>query len=223
MVSDTIRCVAGSALWSTLRRWLVRGLIGAVAVLVLLVGGSAFRIWQYARIDVRAHADVIIVLGAAQYNGAPSSILESRLNHAKTLYDQSVAGYIVTVGGRKPKDRYTEAQAGDMYLTRNGVPADRIVPVNSGNDTLTSFQAAAVILRQHGWHTAVLVSDPWHMFRSETMAEDAGISAWTSPTHSGPAVQTRQTQLRYIARETAALLFYRVTRAPADDIGAGLG
>jgi hypothetical protein len=30
-------------------------------------------------------------------------------------------------------------------------------------------------------------------------------------------------QLRYIARETAALLYYRVTRAPADDVGTGLG
>jgi uncharacterized SAM-binding protein YcdF (DUF218 family) len=207
----------------TFRRWLVRGLIGALAALVLLVGGSAFRIWQYARIDDRSHADVILVLGAAQYDGDPSSILQSRLNHAKTLYDHGVADHIVTVGGRKPKDRYTEAEAGDMYLARNGVPADRLVEVNSGNDTLTSLQAAAVVLRQHGWHTAVLVSDPWHMFRSETMAEDAGIDAWTSPTHSGPAVQTRQTQLRYIGRETAALLFYRVTRAPADDIGAGVG
>jgi uncharacterized SAM-binding protein YcdF (DUF218 family) len=206
-----------------LRRWLVRGLIAAALVFVLLVGGSAFRIWQYARVDDRAHADVILVLGAAQYNGDPSSILQARLNHAKTLYDEGVASHIVTVGGRKPKDRYTEAQAGDMYLARNGVPADRITEVNTGNDTLTSLQAAAGILRQHGWHTAVLVSDPWHMFRSETMAEDSGIDAWTSPTHSGPAVQTRSTQMRYIFRETAALLFYRVTRAPADDIGAGVG
>lgn len=201
----------------------MRGLIAAVVVFLLLVGGSAFRIWQYARVDDRAHADVILVLGAAQYNGDPSSILQARLNHAKTLYDEGVAGHIVTVGGRKPKDRYTEAQAGDMYLARNGVPADRITEVNTGNDTLTSLQAAAGILRQHGWHTAVLVSDPWHMFRSETMAEDSGIDAWTSPTHSGPAVQTRSTQMRYIFRETAALLFYRVTRAPADDIGAGVG
>jgi hypothetical protein len=29
--------------------------------------------------------------------------------------------------------------------------------------------------------------------------------------------------LRYIARETAALLYYRVTKAPADDVGTGIG
>lgn len=201
----------------------MRGVIGAVAVLLLLVGGSAFRIWQYARIDDRSHADVILVLGAAQYDGDPSSILQSRLNHAKSLYDEGVAGQIMTVGGRKPKDRYTEAQAGDMYLSRNGVPTGRITEVNTGNDTLTSLRAVATVMHQHGWHSAVLVSDPWHMFRSETMAVDSGIDAWTSPTHSGPAVQTRQTQAWYIVRETAALLFYRVTKTPADGIGASVG
>jgi uncharacterized SAM-binding protein YcdF (DUF218 family) len=206
-----------------LRRWLVRGAISVVAVLLLLVGGTAFRIWQYGRIDDRGHADVIVVLGAAQYDGDPSSILQARLNHAKMLYDEGVASEIVTVGGRKPTDRYTEAQAGDLYLARNGVPSDKIISVNSGNDTLTSLQAVAVVLKAHGWGTAVLVSDPWHMFRSKTMAEASGIDAWTSPTHSGPAVQTRTTQLRYIARETAALLYYRVTKAPADDVGTGIG
>jgi uncharacterized SAM-binding protein YcdF (DUF218 family) len=206
-----------------LRRWVVRGAIAVVAVLLLLVGGTAFRIWQYGRIDDRGHADVIVVLGAAQYDGDPSSILQARLNHAKMLYDEGVAGQIVTVGGRKPSDRYTEAQAGDLYLARNGVPSGKIIPVNSGNDTLTSLQAVAIVLKAHGWATAVLVSDPWHMFRSKTMAEASGIDAWTSPTHSGPAVQTRATQLRYIARETAALLYYRVTKAPADDVGTGIG
>jgi vancomycin permeability regulator SanA len=206
-----------------LRRWLVRGAVAVVAVLLLLVGGTAFRIWQYGRIDDRDHADVILVLGAAQYNGDPSSILQARLNHAKTLYDEGVASQIVTVGGRQPTDKYTEAQAGDIYLSQNGVPNDRITEVNTGNDTLTSLQAAAIVLKAHGWGTAVLVSDPWHMFRSETMAEASGIHAWTSPTHSGPAVQTRSTQLRYIFRETAALLYYRVTKAPADDVGTGLG
>jgi vancomycin permeability regulator SanA len=206
-----------------LRRWLVRGAIAVVAVLLLLVGGTAFRIWQYGRIDDRNHADVILVLGAAQYNGDPSSILQARLNHAKTLYDEGVADHIVTVGGRQPTDKYTEAQAGDIYLSDNGVPKDRITEVNTGNDTLTSLQAAAAVLKTHGWGSAVLVSDPWHMFRSETMAEASGIDAWTSPTHSGPAVQTRSTQLRYIFRETAALLYYRVTKAPADDVGTGLG
>ncbi len=214
--------VTGSAVW-LLRRWLVRGALAVVVALALVVGGTAFRIWQFGRIDDRGHADVILVLGAAQYDGDPSTILRNRLDHARTLYDQGVASEIVTVGGRQPRDRFTEAEASGMYLISRGVPSDRIVEVNAGNDTLNSLRAAADVLRQHSWGSAVLVSDPWHMFRAQTMARDSGIDAWTSPTHSGPAVQTRSTQLKYIVRETAALLFYRVTKAPADDSGPGIG
>lgn len=205
------------------RRWLPRVVLGAVVIVALVIGGTAVRVWQYGRIDDRGRADAILVLGAAEYDGTPSSILRARLDHAAMLYQQGVADQIVTVGGRRPGDQYTEAEAGGKYLAKVGVPASRLTEVNTGNDTLTSLQAAASVLRRHGWTTAVLVSDPWHMFRSEIMASDSGIQAWTSPTHSGPVVRSRQTQMLYIGRETAALLFYRVTRAPADGIGLSLG
>jgi hypothetical protein len=42
------------------------------------------------------------------------------------------------------------------------------------------------------------------------MASDLGIKAVTSPTRTGPAVRDRGTELRYVARETAAYLYYRV-------------
>lgn len=196
---------------------------GAIVAVVLVVGATAFRVWQYGRVDDRGKADVILVLGAAQYDGDPSQILRARLNQALSLFDEGVAGQIVTVGGGKPKDRYTEAEAGDRYLIAHGVPSGQVAEVNSGNDTLTSLRAAATLFRQRGWRTAVLVSDPWHMLRSKVMAQDSGITAWTSPTHAGPAVRTRQTELLYVIRETAAMLYYRVTKAPADDIGTGIG
>lgn len=212
---------AGS--WLALRRWTLRAVLGLIVVAVVVVGGTAFRVWQFGRVDDRGKADVILVLGAAQYNGAPSSVLANRLDQALSLYREGVAGQIVTVGGRQPRDRYTEAQAGGRYLVDRGVPDSDVTEVDTGNDTLTSLRAAADVLKQHGWRTAVLVSDPWHMFRAERMALDSGIRAWTSPTHSGPAVQTRTVEMEYIVRETAATLYYRLTKAPADDIGVGIG
>ena len=69
----------------------------------------------------------------------------------------------------------------------------------------------ARVFGERGWHTAVLVTDPWHAMRAERMAEDAGMEVSSSPTRQGPAVQTRTTQFKYILRETAAYLLYRVT------------
>jgi len=83
--------------------------------------------------------------------------------------------------------------------------------VPEGVDTLESMRAVSTAFGEHGWTSAVIVTDPWHAMRAERMAEDAGLEADSSPTRQGPAVQTRATQFRYILRETAAYLLYRVT------------
>ena len=200
--------------------WARRIAFGTVLVLLALVGGTAFRVWQVARENDRRPADVIVVLGAAQYNGKPSDIYAARLVKAKQLYDAGVAKTIVTAGGKKAEDNFTEARAGQLWLTRHGVPAAATLAVGEGSDTLRSLRAVADAVEGHGWRTAVLVSDPWHSFRARTMAGDLGLDAWTAPTHSGPIVQERVTQVRYIVRETGAVLYYRLTRTPADDLCA---
>jgi len=202
---------------------LIRLILGAVLVGVLLVGGTLFRVWQVARLDDRKHADVVVVLGAAQYDGTPSAVLGARLDHAARLWRERVAPVIVTVGGRRAGDTYTEAEAGRNYLTSYGIPGGAVVPIGQGRDTLESLRAVARRALAAGWHTAVIVSDPWHSLRARTMADDLGLVAWTSPTRSGPIVQTRSIQARYLIRESAALLHYRFTHAPAESFGTDLG
>jgi uncharacterized SAM-binding protein YcdF (DUF218 family) len=201
------------------RRFLRRLLVGVVLIGALVVGGTGFRVWYVARDDDRTQADVVVVLGAAQYGGTPSKVLEARLKHAKTLYTEGVAKHVITTGGSQPGDQYTEAEASANWLKDNGVPENAVVDVPEGSDTLGSLRAAARKAADRGWRTAVIVSDPWHSLRARTMADDLGLDAWTSPTHSGPIVQTRQTQIRYILYETAALLYYRATKSSADGIG----
>ncbi|HET9902023.1 MAG TPA: YdcF family protein [Actinomycetes bacterium] len=181
-----------------------------VVVVVLFVGTVAVRIWWTARSDDRRPSDAIVVLGASQLDGTPSSIFRNRLNHARALYEQGVAPRIVTTGGRQPDDRYTEGEAGRNWLIAEGVPPDAVVAVGEGRDTVTSLEAAETVFEQQGWQTAVIVSDPWHSFRSRAIARDVGMDAVTSPTRSGPAVQTREVQARYIARETVAYIYYEL-------------
>jgi uncharacterized SAM-binding protein YcdF (DUF218 family) len=183
----------------------------AVLAAVLLVASTALAIWWTARQDARPSSDAIVVLGSAQYNGVPSSIFEARLEHALSLWEEGVAPVVVTVGGKAAGDQFTEAEAGRDYLARAGVPAGSLLAVPEGVDTLESMRAVGAAFAEQGWSSAVLVTDPWHAMRAERMAEDAGMSAESSPTRQGPAVQTRATQFRYILRETAAYLLYRVT------------
>lgn len=195
------------------RRWAARLLVGTLVMGVLLVGGTALRVWQVARIDDRSTADAVVVLGAAQYNGTPSEVFAARLEQARDLYRAGVAPLIITVGGKQPGDQFTEAAAGARYLQDEGVPADALLAVQVGSDTLESIDAVAAAMRERGIDSAVLVSDPWHSLRCRTMARDAGLRVHTSPTRQGPAVQTRQAQWHGIIRETGALLYYRLTNS----------
>ncbi len=186
--------------------------MGAVLTAVVLLGAStALAIGWTARQHARPTSDTIMVLGSAQYNGVPSSIFEARLEHAVELWNQGVAPVIVTVGGKQDGDAFTEADAGADYLAAAGVPSDALLAVPEGDNTVDSIRAAALVFDQRGWSSTVLVTDPWHAMRAERMAEDVSMEATSSPTRQGPAVQTRATQFRYILRETAAYLVYRIT------------
>jgi uncharacterized SAM-binding protein YcdF (DUF218 family) len=203
--------------------WAPRIVLGALVVALLLVGGTAVRVWQLGRVDERQHVDMIVVLGAAQYDGRPSPVLRARLQHALELYEEGVAPRIITVGGAAAGDAFTEAQASEQWLVENGVPGQAVLPVDEGRDTFESFEAVANAAEQRGWETAVLVSDPWHSLRSRTMAEDVGLEATTSPTKRGPVVQTRETQFLYIVRETGALIYYHLTHGSTDFSDPGVG
>lgn len=193
--------------------WVKRTLqifVGLVVGVTVVVGYVAVHIWWVARHDDHPRSDAIVVLGASQYNGRPSAVFAARLNHAKALYDDHVAPRIITVGGKLEGDAFTEARAGQNYLVAHGVPSDAILPVESGNDTLQSVRAVDETFERRGWDSAVIVTDPWHCLRARTMARDAGIDAETSPEQSGPLFSTRGTEVRYIARETVAYIYYSI-------------
>src|SRR5918992_625746 len=189
-------------------RWFLRVVVPLLAVVIVPPLVVAARVWYDARQDSHPKSDAIIVLGAAQYNGRPSPTLEWRLVHALKLYRQGIAPAIVTVGGKRPGDRYTEATAARHWLIDHGVPESKLIAVSEGADTLTSLKAVGRAYKRLNWHSGVIVTDPWHSLRSRTMAADNGIKAAVSPTRSGPSVQTRDTQFHYITRETGGYLWY---------------
>ncbi|WP_184073895.1 ElyC/SanA/YdcF family protein [Nocardiopsis mwathae] len=199
------------------RRVRIRWIVALLLVTALaLPPGTWGWVWYTARQDERPQSDAIIVLGASQYNGRPSPIFEARLRHAADLYRDGVAPVIVTVGGNLPGDNFTEAGSGRDWLVQVGVPAEQVVAVDTGNDTLQSIEAVGRVFDERQWATAVIVTDPWHSLRSRQMAQDFGIDASTSPARSGPAVIERRTQVWYITRETASLWYYWIFGSSSD-------
>lgn len=182
--------------------WVISVLVAALLLTPLL---TAAYVVGVARQDDRTATDAIVVLGAAQYWNRPSPVLQARLEHAKTLLDAGVAPQIITVGGNQPGDMTTEAQAGKRWLTQQGVPAAKVTAVSTGADTLASLTAVAVVMAEHGWVSATLVTDPVHEARSQAMARALGIAAHTSGTQQGSGSSLT---LDYVVRETGGLLVF---------------
>jgi uncharacterized SAM-binding protein YcdF (DUF218 family) len=193
------------------RHPVVAAVAGAVLLGLILIAVTGAAVWRAAHTDDASRVDrvdAIVVLGAAQYGGRPSPAFEGRLEHALLLYRQERAATVLVIGGKRPGDRTTEAEAGRAWLIEAGLPEEAVEAVPEGTTTLESLRAVGRVMRGHGLRSAFLVSDPWHNLRVKRMAGDLGIEAYASATWRS-AFRTETSRLGGYTRETFAYLFYR--------------
>ena len=187
---------------------LVKLLALAVFVVAVYVAFTFLQVWWASRHDEARPAQAIVVLGAAQFNGVPSSILKARLDHAFDLYRRGLAPVIVVTGGKQPGDQYTEATSSADYLMTKGVPDEDILREVSGTNSWESLAAASRFLKQRDIHRVLLVSDAFHSYRIDAIAQELGLEAHPSPTHTSPITGFNVT--RHLVRETAAVAVGRI-------------
>lgn len=185
----------------------LRLLSAALVLLIAYVGITFVQVYRASNHNGARPADAIVVLGAAQYNGRPSPVLQDRLDHALQLYEAGLAPRIVVTGGRQAGDRFTEATTGYNYLRAHGVPDDALLKEVGGTNTYESLSASAKFLRDGGFTKVVLVTDGYHAFRVKLIADSLGLSSSVSPTETrlGQAAEMRQ-----MVRETVAVSVGRV-------------
>ena len=187
-----------------------------VAVILILVlwypAWLGFRVWWQSRHDEVHSADVIVVLGAAQYDGEPSPVLKARLDQAAYLYDEDLSDTVIVTGGKRPGDRFTEAGVGEQYLTEeHGIPEEAILQEEEGSTTLESLREVSEIAEDEGLDTVLLVSDPMHSERIKRMASDLGFDeAYASWASYERLDRSRETKAKELFREVGALLVYEL-------------
>lgn len=187
---------------------LVKVAVGLVLLVVAYVAFTFVQVWLASRRDDARSAEAIVVLGAAQYNGVPSSILRARLDHAYDLYARGLAPMIVVTGGKQPGDVYTEASASADYLHGKGVSDDKILREVDGRSSWESLAAASQFLKDRAIHRVLLVSDPFHSYRIAAIASELGLEGHASPTRTSPITGLSVT--RHLLRETAAVAVGRI-------------
>jgi uncharacterized SAM-binding protein YcdF (DUF218 family) len=167
----------------------------AMALVTFVLGymiALSVRIGRQSTVDEARAADVIIVMGAAEYRGHPSPVLKLRLDHAVQLYQQHLAPFIMTTGGQGGDPSFTEGGVGRSYLIDRGVPAESIIVETEGDTTAYSLTAASEIFRRMGLRSCIIVSDGYHIFRVKKILEQEGFTVYGSPREAGETSNARQ-------------------------------
>ncbi len=184
-------------------------LITVIVLLVVVVPlYIASQIWTTGTSSHPVKSDVIVVLGAAQFNGKPTPVLQLRIDRAFAVFTSGMAKKIITVGGGAIGDRTTEAQSSANSLRLLGVSAPNLVVVPVGRDTLTSTKNYVAEMKKRGWKSVIVVTDPFHCFRAISMAKDLGVLATCAP-DQGQANIWSAAGSKYVVRETGAYLAYK--------------
>ncbi len=159
--------------------WIGTALLAAA--LLAYISYVSMRIERQSTRDEAQPADVILVLGAAEYSGRPSPVLRARLDHALELYNRQLAPLILTTGGAGGDPVYTEGGVGRSYLMSRGVPSESIIVETEGESTLESTALAGEIMRRMGLQSAIVVSDGYHIYRVKEMLQFRGLRVYGSP------------------------------------------
>ncbi len=196
-----------------------RRLRWVIAVAVCVGSGlgayTAVMLWnvrEAASRDEARPADVIVVLGAAQYNGRPSPVFAARLDHAFDLFESGYANVIITTGGYGPDPNYSEAHVGATYLASKGVDPSQIVIEQGSGTTADTVRAVTRHVRAHDWDRVIVVSDGFHLYRLDLLFAHEGIEVFLSPAPSSRIEASPAQRFWFSLREVGGISAFRIAR-----------
>lgn len=120
--------------------------------------------------------DVIIVLGfPAAKDGKASPIMRERVIKAVELYKEGYSGNIICSGGGV-NNNYVEANVMADFAESLGVPNDCLIKESKSLDTYENIRNSVNIMKNRKWSSAIVVTSPWHLRRTNYYLSKSGIS-----------------------------------------------
>jgi uncharacterized SAM-binding protein YcdF (DUF218 family) len=148
-------------------------------------------------------ADMALVLGSRVYQGGQlNPCLVQRVEEGVEVVRQGWARWLVLSGGVDPEDGAVEAEAMARIAAQRGLPQERIVLEPRARSTYQNLLFTQQLMKEHGWNTVVIVSEPFHLPRAALMARRLGLEFALAPSPHCPQ------NLAAFLREPLVLLYY---------------
>lgn len=180
-----------------------------IVCIIMYILLNALDILLYSKVDETRHADVAIVLGAAASDYGVSPVFAERINHAIDLYNNGYVQRIIITGGIGERNVYSDSFIGKKYTVSKGIPEDAIYIEETSTITEENLKNSKVIMDEHNYKTALIVSDPLHMKRAMLQAKDYGIDAYSSPTNTSMYKSIKEKN-KFLFRELFFLIGYKL-------------
>ncbi|CAB1240929.1 YdcF family protein [Clostridium sp. WLY-B-L2] len=178
--------------------------IAFVAVLL-----TEFQIVFFGEDTKPERSDCIIVLGCRVYGTTPSPFLMGRLNRGLELYNKGYGRYIIVSGGKGEGESISEAEAMRQYLLSKGMDNSKIIVEDKSSSTMANLINSKKIMNAMGFHSAVIVSNKYHLKRASLMAKSQDIKG----SYSGVFISSYKTQeISGYIREIPAVWKYYILK-----------
>ena len=167
--------------------WRGRWILTALLLLLGLLGwGAAARMLAPTSNTSLTRFDAIIVLGCpADRDGNPKPEQLARVTEAVHEYERGVAPRLILTGVAV-RNRFVEARVMARTAKAQGIPESAILVEPEAMDTIENACYSERIMKAHGWRSAEVVSNAYHLPRAGMIFDKMPLE-WR--THAAPMLE----------------------------------
>lgn len=117
----------------------------------------------------------VIVLGCKVKDGRPSLMLKRRLDRAYSYLSEHETVSVIVSGGQGSDELISESQCMRDYLVEKGISEKRIFMEDKSTSTEENLEFSEEIIKiRHLPENITLITDGFHQYRAELIAEKSG-------------------------------------------------
>lgn len=157
-------------------RWLYRGILGIIALVVLLVMVESTCMIVAANKEPGPGATVV-VLGCRVYGERASLSMIERLDAAYEYLTEHPESVCVLSGGKGDGENITEAECMYRYLINKGIAASRLYKEEASATTRENLLFSEQLMKEQGLPTDIAIAtSEYHMYRAGMIADKLNIT-----------------------------------------------
>ena len=182
-------------------RYALRGMSALLFVALVVLAAAGSRVVAGMNAQPETGLDCVIVLGAQVRGERPSRALRRRLDRAAEYARENPDTFLILSGGQGPDEGISEAECMRRYLTKQGIPEERLRIEDRSTSTRENLIFSAEFLDKETDRVGI-VTNNFHIYRAMMLARGQGYAHVSGiPASADPGMQPHN-----VLRESLALL-----------------